>query len=84
MIGKTGPPDKCQAAHFELLVVHGAYQRPREKKPSSASTRITIRMIQRMLMRFDASLRALECRPASSLFRVKMWNEKPGRPGTPA
>lgn len=26
------------------------YQYPREKKPSSASTRITIRMIQRMLI----------------------------------
>jgi hypothetical protein len=31
------------------------YQYPREKKPSSASTRITMRMIQRMLMRFRAS-----------------------------
>jgi hypothetical protein len=38
------------------LLVLGAYQRPREKKPSSASTRITMRMIQRMLMRFRASL----------------------------
>jgi hypothetical protein len=28
------------------------YQYPREKKPSSASTRITMRMIQRILMRF--------------------------------
>ena len=53
MIATAEPPGKCQAAHFELLVVLGAYQRPREKKPSSASTRITIRMIQRMLMRFD-------------------------------
>jgi hypothetical protein len=26
-----------------------SYQRPREKKPSRASTRMTIRMIQRML-----------------------------------
>jgi hypothetical protein len=30
----------------------GSYQYPREKKPRSASTKITIRMIQRMLMRF--------------------------------
>jgi hypothetical protein len=69
MIGKTEPPGKCRAAQFELSMVLGAYQRPREKKPSSASTRITIRMIQRMLMRFDASLRALDCRPASNCFR---------------
>jgi hypothetical protein len=41
------------------------YQYPREKKPSSASTKITIRMIQRMLMRFTASLRV--CRPAVDL-----------------
>ena len=32
------------------------YQRPREKKPSSASTRTTMRMIQRMPMLFRASL----------------------------
>jgi hypothetical protein len=57
MIATAEPPGKCRAAHFELSTVLCAYQRPREKKPSSASTRITIRMIQRMLMRFDASLR---------------------------
>ena len=56
MIATARPPGKCRAAHFVLLVVLGAYQRPREKKPSSASTRITMRMIQRMLMRFRASL----------------------------
>ena len=33
------------------------YQYPREKKPSNASTSTTMRMIQRMLMRLDASLR---------------------------
>jgi hypothetical protein len=53
MIATAEPPGKCRAAHFELSTVLCAYQRPREKKPSSASTRITIRMIQRMLMRFD-------------------------------
>jgi hypothetical protein len=56
MIGITGSPGKCRATHFELSMVLDAYQRPREKKPSSASTRITMRMIQRMLMRFHASL----------------------------
>jgi hypothetical protein len=54
MIARERPPGKCQAAYSELrMVLRALYQRPREKKPSSASTRITIRMIQRMLMRFD-------------------------------
>jgi hypothetical protein len=58
MIVNRRPPGKCRAAYS--LTASGPrkiYQRPREKKPSSASTRMTIRMIQRMLMRFDASLR---------------------------
>ncbi len=45
------PPGNCRAAYsvrFSVLRVSG-YQRPREKNPSSASTRITIRMIQRRL-----------------------------------
>src|SRR3954454_22360765 len=56
MIATERPPGKCQAAHHSDLVGPSAYQRPREKKPSSASTRTTIRMIQRMLMRSLASL----------------------------
>jgi hypothetical protein len=56
MIATEGPPGKCQAAHHSDVVGPSAYQRPREKKPSSASTRTTIRMIQRMLMRSLASL----------------------------
>ena len=80
MIGMTRPPGKCRAAHFELSMVLGAYQRPREKKPSSASTRITIRMIQRMLMRltppFGLSIVDL-CELSPS-----RYNEKPVMLGT--
>jgi hypothetical protein len=61
------------------MVLRAVYQRPREKKPSSASTRITIRMIQRMLMRFDASLRGEVVDLLS--FSPRRGNEKPGRAG---
>src|SRR6185437_16001442 len=84
MIGITRPPGKCRAAHFELLVVLGAYQRPREKKPSSASTRITMRMIQRMPMRFDASLRGIRCRPAAIVSVEAQRKTHGGRYGGPA
>jgi hypothetical protein len=53
MIAREGPPGKCRAAQKReqvVLVSRLGYQYPREKKPSSASTRITIRMIHRMLM----------------------------------
>jgi hypothetical protein len=55
MIAGRRPPGKCRAAQkrFSLVLVRTSayrYQYPREKKPSSASTRTTIRMIQRMLM----------------------------------
>jgi hypothetical protein len=79
MIDTTGPPGKCQAAHLELWMVLGAYQRPREKKPSSASTRITIRMIQRMLMRFDASLRGFRVVDLLNCFRRDPTKNMAGR-----
>jgi hypothetical protein len=55
MIATRKPPGKCRAAQkrFTLVLVRASacgYQYPREKKPSSASTRTTIKMIQRMLM----------------------------------
>jgi hypothetical protein len=50
MIATLRPPGKCRAAHLKGTWVLVGYQYPREKKPSSASTRTTIRMIQRMLM----------------------------------
>jgi hypothetical protein len=38
-----------RAAYFSSIGVLLAYQYPRVKKPSSASTNTTMRMIQRML-----------------------------------
>jgi hypothetical protein len=72
-------------------MVLGAYQRPREKKPSSASTRITIRMIQRMLMRFDASLRGIRVVDLVNCFRRdttknlagRVRGDLEGHPGSP-
>jgi hypothetical protein len=55
------PPGRVRTAYFQTLEVLVVYQTPREKKPSSARTTTTIRMIQRMLTKasFDSILGAL-------------------------
>jgi hypothetical protein len=49
MIAERQPPGKVPGGPLPWPGVLVAYQRPRVKKPSSARTRITIRMIQRRL-----------------------------------
>jgi hypothetical protein len=52
MIDSARPLGKGRAAYafrIPVLPVLVSYQRPRVKKPRSARTRITMRMIQRML-----------------------------------
>jgi len=50
VLQQKGPPRVGGTAHFSCLrvLVSLVYQTPREKKPSSASTKMTIRMIQRI------------------------------------
>ena len=51
VLQQNGPPRLSGTAHskcLHVLVSDRVYQTPREKKPSSASTRMTIRMIQRI------------------------------------
>ena len=49
LLPQKRPPGRCRAAY--LTFFGPSYQAPREKKPSSARTSTTIRMIHRMLTR---------------------------------
>ena len=50
VVAQKGPPRVGGTAHFLRSGPRAVYQTPREKKPSSASTRMTIRTIQRIPM----------------------------------
>jgi len=58
----TRPPGKCGRPYRALMVLR-AYQRRREKKPSSASTRITIRISRECScgLTLPSGLRVVDC-----------------------